>query len=171
MHLPDGALITMMCYYAYDPDGGGSSAQIDAVKLPAGGQPSGYVLISSVSESFNIGFGTVCTNPLSYTFHDEADLDGMGVAHLAHEVYTSGSTNTGFGGVRIFWQRQVSPAPVSPTFGDVPTDGFGYAQIEALVAAGITGGCGGGNYCPNANVTRAQMAIFLAKALGLHWAN
>ncbi|MGH9380129.1 MAG: hypothetical protein ACRD2Z_05905 [Thermoanaerobaculia bacterium] len=30
-------------------------------------------------------------------------------------------------------------------------------------------GCCGGNYCPNALVTRGQMAAFLAKALGLHW--
>jgi hypothetical protein len=36
------------------------------------------------------------------------------------------------------------------------------------VASGITAGCGGGNYCPDAP-TRRQMAIFLAKALGLHW--
>ena len=35
----------------------------------------------------------------------------------------------------------------------------------------ITGGCGGGNFCPNANLTRRQMAVFLAKALGLHWPN
>ncbi len=36
--------------------------------------------------------------------------------------------------------------------------------IEALAAEGITGGCGGGNYCPNNPVTRQQMAVFLLKA-------
>ena len=35
--------------------------------------------------------------------------------------------------------------------------------IEALAAAGITGGCGGGNYCPTNVVTRQQMAVFLLK--------
>ena len=30
---------------------------------------------------------------------------------------------------------------------------------------GITGGCGGGNYCPDTPVTRAQMAVFLLKTL------
>ena len=29
---------------------------------------------------------------------------------------------------------------------------------------GITAGCGGGNFCPAAPVTRAQMAVFLLKA-------
>ena len=36
--------------------------------------------------------------------------------------------------------------------------------IESIVRAGITAGCGGGNYCPGAPVTRAQMAVFLLKA-------
>jgi hypothetical protein len=52
----------------------------------------------------------------------------------------------------------------------VPTTHLFYQYIEALAAAGITSGCGGGNYCPDAAVTRGQMAVFLAKALGLHWA-
>ncbi len=46
---------------------------------------------------------------------------------------------------------------------------FGFQYVEALVASGITGGCGSGSYCPDNPVTRRQMAIFLAKALGLHW--
>ena len=41
---------------------------------------------------------------------------------------------------------------------------FFYPYIVTLVANGITAGCGGGNYCPNADVTRAQMAVFLLKA-------
>ena len=39
-----------------------------------------------------------------------------------------------------------------------------------LAASGITAGCGGGNYCPDAPLTRGQMAVFLSRALGLHWA-
>ena len=63
----------------------------------------------------------------------------------------------------------VSPPPATPTFGDVPT-GHPYFQfVEALVKSGVTGGCGGGNYCPDQPLTRGQMAVFLAKALGLQW--
>ena len=74
-----------------------------------------------------------------------------------------------FGWVEIWWKRTVSPPPASPDFADVPTTDQGYQYIEALFASRITGGCGGGNYCPDANLTRRQMAVFLAKALGLHW--
>ena len=38
--------------------------------------------------------------------------------------------------------------------------------IERLAADGITGGCGGRNYCPNEHITRAEMAVFIEAALG-----
>lgn len=39
--------------------------------------------------------------------------------------------------------------------------------INRVAHAGITGGCADGLYCPTATVTRAQMASFLSRALGL----
>ena len=74
-----------------------------------------------------------------------------------------------FGAVRVYYQLQVSPAPATATFNDVPTSDPAFQFIEALSASGITAGCGGGNYCPDASLTRRQMAVFLSKALGLHW--
>jgi hypothetical protein len=52
----------------------------------------------------------------------------------------------------------------------VPTSDFGFQFVEAFVAAGVTVGCNPGLYCPDRNVTRREMAIFFAKALGLHFA-
>ncbi len=40
------------------------------------------------------------------------------------------------------------------------------ARINAIAAADITFGCTATTYCPNASVTRAQMASFLYRALG-----
>lgn len=74
-----------------------------------------------------------------------------------------------FAWVQVHWRRTVSPAPGAATFNDVPTSHPFFQYIEALAASGITGGCGAGNYCPDNPVTRGQMAVFLAKALGLHW--
>ena len=70
-------------------------------------------------------------------------------------------------GARLDYRLQVSPPPLTATFGDVPVSDAAFAYVEALAASGITAGCGGGNFCPNSPVTRRQMAIFLAKALGL----
>ncbi|MBI5295084.1 MAG: S-layer homology domain-containing protein [Chloroflexi bacterium] len=59
-----------------------------------------------------------------------------------------------------------TPPPATGTvFADVPADSFAAAWIEELAAEGITGGCGGGNYCPTKPVTRAMMAVFLVKAM------
>jgi len=45
------------------------------------------------------------------------------------------------------------------------TPGVGFSDwIEQLSAEGITGGCGGDDYCPQNPVTRRQMAVFLLKA-------
>ena len=71
--------------------------------------------------------------------------------------------------VRLLYTRQVSPAPAVATFGDVPTDHGFFQFIEALADSNITAGCGSGNFCPDTPLTRGQMAVFLAKALGLHW--
>jgi hypothetical protein len=79
------------------------------------------------------------------------------------------TTATTIGAVRVIYKLQVSPAPAVATFNDVPTSDPAFQFIEALVASGITAGCGGGNYCPDAPLTRRQMAVFLSKALGLHW--
>ena len=49
-------------------------------------------------------------------------------------------------------------------FSDVPVGHSFCRFIEHLAADEITGGCGGGNYCPDAPVTRAQMAVFLVAA-------
>ena len=77
--------------------------------------------------------------------------------------------STTIGAVRIFYRLQVSPSPGTATFNDVPTSDPAFQFIEALVASGITAGCGSGNYCPDAPLTRRQMAVFMSKALGLHW--
>ncbi|MBI3161551.1 MAG: S-layer homology domain-containing protein [Chloroflexi bacterium] len=55
------------------------------------------------------------------------------------------------------------PAATGSIFTDVPATAFAAAWIEQFFAEGITGGCGTNLYCPNSNVTRAQMAIFLLR--------
>jgi hypothetical protein len=50
-------------------------------------------------------------------------------------------------------------------FNDVPAGYWAESFIEIVAAAGVTGGCGGGNYCPAGTVTRAQMAVFLERSM------
>src|SRR5262249_48515871 len=58
------------------------------------------------------------------------------------------------------------PAATGTMFTDVPTS-HPYAKwIEQLAREGITSGCSTSppQYCPDATVTRAQMAVFLLRA-------
>lgn len=58
--------------------------------------------------------------------------------------------------------------PPLPTGPFLDTAGNVHEQaINAVAAAGITLGCGGGRYCPGDLVSREQMASFLARALKL----
>jgi hypothetical protein len=75
------------------------------------------------------------------------------------------------------WATDYNSAPIGyqdggsrTAYNDVPPEHPFYHFIGALASSGITAGCGGGNFCPDNPLTRGQMAVFLAKALGLHWA-
>jgi hypothetical protein len=49
----------------------------------------------------------------------------------------------------------------SHQFTDVPDFHTFHDDIDAIADAGLTYGCGGGNYCPDDNITRGEMAAFL----------
>jgi len=116
-------------------------------------------------------FTTTGTTGVTYDFlngpetmsnfdYDTGDL-------INHYIAADVASDTSIAGCWAFWHRQVAPAPAVATFGDVPTGHQFFRYVEALVASGITAGCGGDNYCPDQPVTRGQMATFIAKALGL----
>ncbi len=64
---------------------------------------------------------------------------------------------------------ELEPATASAGFEDVEAGDSHAASIETLAASGITAGCQAEplRFCPNQDVTRAQMATFLARALNL----
>ena len=108
------------------------------------------------------------TGPLDYTYSQGAHHPLYLVLYWANNP---GDGSVKFNNVQIYYHRIVSPAPANASFADVPTGHAFFQFIEAFKASGITGGCGGNNFCPDSPLTRGQMAVFLAKALGLHWPN
>jgi hypothetical protein len=79
------------------------------------------------------------------------------------------SGNIALAGMIVYYFLQVSPAPSVASFVDVPTTSPLFRFVEALKAAGITGGCDATHFCPNNPLTRGQMAVFLSAGLGLSW--
>ncbi len=84
---------------------------------------------------------------------------------------TNGAANVPvrFRGVRIAMLRQVSEAPATATFSDVPTSHPYFRFIEALADALISAGCGNRQFCPDRPLTRGEAAVFISEALGLNF--
>jgi hypothetical protein len=57
------------------------------------------------------------------------------------------------------------PVGTQPTYPDVPADHWAYAAVEYAASLGIVQGYGDGSYQPDWNVTRGQMAVFVARAI------
>ena len=155
-----------------------AGAIIDYIGLESYSYCAGVVGVElwEVGAGSTSGIATFSSSAHGYGFDINADVIGWQLPSntsraLAIQVELSNDcVNWPFlSWVEIWWRRAVSPAPAFPTFNDVPMSDFGYQYIEALNASGITGGCATGSFCPDSPVSRRQMAIFLSKALGLHW--
>ncbi len=59
------------------------------------------------------------------------------------------------------------PRPIVPTFGDVPTEYWAYAQVEYCYDEGVVMGYDDGLYYPNNIVSRDQMAVYISRAFNL----
>ncbi len=62
-------------------------------------------------------------------------------------------------------EGEPSSSCASAPFADVPAASGFCKYIQRMATLGITTGCGGGNYCPAANVTRDQMAAFIIRTV------
>jgi S-layer homology domain len=111
--------------------------------------------------------GNKSLNGLTVTNHNCAYTIEVVFAHYGEQC----TDDLHAGKFEITWTRQVSPPPATATFSDVPTSHPFFQFVEALTKSGITGGCGTAPplYCPDEPLTRGQMAVFLAKGLGLQW--
>jgi len=98
-------------------------------------------------------------------------VDNVNYAYTLRAGNLSLDGSTEILGMLVGYVLQVSPAPAVATFTDVPTNDFAFQFIEAFNSAGITAGCNASPamYCPDRNVTRREMAVFFAKALGLQF--
>jgi hypothetical protein len=119
----------------------------------------------------------------SGTANVAANFSGVSVSTLtptATASKTSTATNTPTASASQTLTPTYTPTGIAPSntpvftgtattasttiFADVPAGYWAGQFIERLYQAGITGGCGNGNYCPASPVTRAQMAVFLLRA-------
>jgi len=114
--------------------------------------------------------------PQTFTDVPRSHLFYMNVEKIAARAITAGCESTAYCPDSPVTRAQMSvfllkakygatyaPPAATGMFTDVPEGYWARAWIERLAVEGITAGCGSGMYCPEAPVTRAQMAVFLLK--------
>ncbi len=99
--------------------------------------------ITGVRNAWNKRNGAIRLDvPATATFADLAGHPGAGLPYTSGQVYS-------------IVQEQ--------TFTDVAPTYWAWTWIERLFLSGLTRGCGGGLYCPESPVSRAEMALFLQR--------
>ncbi len=170
VNLPEGAVIDFLDLYACDTN---PTVHMTAWLTGYSGSanPATTEFWGVYSQQYS---GNGCQYQLSappsppFVVNNDVEFNG-GYDYVINLAFGATDGTHLFKGVDIWWKRQVSPAPVSASFSDVPTSSPIFKFVEALYASGITAGCGGGKFCPDAPLTRGQMAVFLSVALGLNW--
>ena len=103
---------------------------------------------------------------------DEGNTHEANIDRIAAEGITGGCGGTNYcpaasvkrDQMASFLARALELTGSAPNAFSDDTGNTHEANIDRIAQAGITGGCGGGKYCPSADVTRGQMAAFLRRA-------
>ena len=169
LQLPEGALLGQLQFWAYDEDPDyGLTFHVYEFCQGVGFDPPTTTVLASADTFGSIGYYYGFTPLNGYR------VNNQNCGYSVRVIFIPGNTQCRSDKLQlqkfsVSWVRDVSPAPATATFTDVPTNHPFFQFVEALAKSGITGGCGGGNFCPDSPLTRGQMAVFLAKGLGLEW--
>ena len=137
----------------------------------------GCLSLSSTSQSFTANGGTgsvnvtgaancawtaISNNPDFITVTAGANGSGNGTVSYSVAPHNNAALRSG----TLTIANQTFTIFQGAAFLDVPIGHPFYEVIGKLSARGVTAGCGGGNYCPDAVVTREQMSAFILRAKG-----
>ncbi len=163
VHLPQGASIQSIEIEGCDVSSTGSlTGSLFAAPTPAGSPVDLADFDTGIASTPGCSVFPTAVSPA-------VTVDNQHNTYYFQLSNSPGDQTTFYVATRVYYRLQVSPPPLTADFQDVPTSHPLFKFVEALYKAGITAGCGGGNFCPDAPMTRGQAAVYLAAALGLYW--
>jgi S-layer family protein len=167
--LPNGAIVESICFALYDDDDN-TDIELSLVRTEVALTAAQLLTLASKTPPFAAGYFLSCLDfdPLRFRSFTPSGFGGWWL-FWEMKVRLNAAALQAFRGAVVGFRLGISGGPNEPTFADVFPGTFPYPYVEALAAAGITQGCTADRFCPNQPVTRAQLAIMLARALGLHW--
>lgn len=147
--------------------GGGTLFHVDPAATlpvfsvtPASGPPSGGTSVVITGESFAPG----ATVRIGTAPAIAAATLGAAEIQVTTPFLSGGTLNHVFVTNPDGTEGSLSRAWFSD-FYDLPQEDPAHGFVEKIFRAGVTAGCGGGTYCRFADLTRAQMAVFLLRTL------
>ncbi len=124
----------------------------------------------SAEASTELRAGTQCITGQRWGDYFGAAADPLDFSDVAVFGQWASNLSLPFGDPLVWnWSTQVGRLQFIQTFGDVLPADWGYPWIEELYRYRVTGGCAVSplQFCPDSNVTRAQMAVFIIAGLGV----
>lgn len=171
--------------YFADDDGNPHERAIDAIAEAGitggceGGERPRFCPDDSVTRAQMAVFLTRALNlppsPVNYFDDDNGAWYEDAANRLAHAGITSGCSTRKYCGsdnvtraqMAVFLTRAFNLPATAVNYFDDDNGSWYEDAANSLAAAGVTSGCAPRRYCGNEDVTRAQMATFLARALNL----
>ena len=168
-HLPSGASLENIRLYAFDgmgiPD---VNVECEIVAENWAGKNSVQIVkVETDTDDLGLGYQTVDGAPPA----NRRLIRNQGNFYHARVTLDNGDRSIflRLWGVKLFYRLQVNPN-LPTNFTDIGHLNERFQNgINALDSAGITNGCTPTEFCPDRNITRGEMAVFLAEALGLNW--
>jgi hypothetical protein len=163
IELPWGARMTIL--EAWFNDTSGSDGRVYMYKNTQSGTSRNNITIGSAGTSGSGGF----YQPYFTMNQLNRFRDGSSRNFYFLQAVMPATSAVSLRGVRIFWHREVRTGLPNP-FTDIYMLNSRFQNaILALAESGITRGKTPTTFEPFTNVTRGEVAVFFAEALGLHW--
>ena len=145
---------------------GPTRARVSAINIAGTSPPSDPTAAIPPCPTTPTGFTDVPSS--SFATADIACIKGLGITTGTTPTTYDPADNVTHKQMAAFlarlWRRLGNPCPTTPTgFTDVPSSSFATADIACIKGLGITTGTTPTTYDPAGNVTREQMAAFLAR--------
>jgi hypothetical protein len=131
--------------------------------------PAGVTLNNNTTSQTT--FADVSTSHWAYTWIEQVYDSGITSGCSTNPALYCPNSTVRRSEMAVFLLRGIYGTSYIPStangtiFLDVPSNYWAAPWIEAFAQEGITAGCSSENYCPDGIVTRAQMSVFLLRAI------
>ena len=138
-------------------DGAASSTSTGTLSTFVGTPGASYTIVDETADYGTVAVGSAATCTGSGDCYQLAVTQTAGRPATHWDSTVTETLSTG--------ETRIWTLHLGASFTDVAVGSLMYRYVETLLHSGTTAGCATSTYCPVSQVTRAQMAMFVARAM------